>query len=183
MPCRAVPCRAVPCRAVPSRTVAARPARLGSAARGRPAPARAAISGPGRPPGASPRRSGARRARAPASRRLAAPKALRARRAVAGHVRLRTEPPWRTPFLRRVRLGDAAAYSAERVETGAAETRDSAAVRPRIVLLGNLKEPHSIRNRACWAISAPWSQVSNRRSCSGSVAIAAVIASRAAAAP
>ena len=31
--------------------------------------------------------------------------------------------------------------------------------------------PVSIRSCACWAISAPWSQVSDRRSCSGSVVI------------
>jgi hypothetical protein len=41
----------------------------------------------------------------------------------------------------------------------------------------------SIRSCACWAISAPWSQVSDRRSCSGSVVIAATIASRTASAP
>ena len=47
----------------------------------------------------------------------------------------------------------------------------------------NTCSPLSIRSRACWAISAPWSQVSDRRSCSGSVAIVEVIASRTASAP
>ena len=41
----------------------------------------------------------------------------------------------------------------------------------------------SIRSWACWAISAPWSQVSDRRSCSGSVVIEEAIASRTASAP
>ena len=40
-----------------------------------------------------------------------------------------------------------------------------------------------MRSWACWAISAPWSQVSDRRSCSGSVVIVAAIASRTASAP
>ena len=40
-----------------------------------------------------------------------------------------------------------------------------------------------MRSWACWAISAPWSQVSERRSCSGSVVILAAIASRTASAP
>ena len=35
-----------------------------------------------------------------------------------------------------------------------------------------------MRSWACWAISAPWSQVSDRRSCPGSVVIVAAIASR-----
>jgi hypothetical protein len=43
--------------------------------------------------------------------------------------------------------------------------------------------PVSIRSCACWAISAPWSQVNDRRSCSGSAVIAATIASRTASAP
>ena len=43
--------------------------------------------------------------------------------------------------------------------------------------------PASIRNRACCAISAPWSQVNERRSCSGKVAISRAIASRTASAP
>src|SRR4029453_8480016 len=33
----------------------------------------------------------------------------------------------------------------------------------------NTCRPVSIRSRACWASSAPWSQVNDRRSCSGSV--------------
>ena len=40
-----------------------------------------------------------------------------------------------------------------------------------------------MRSCACWAISAPWSQVSDRRSCSGRVVIVAAIASRTASAP
>ena len=40
-----------------------------------------------------------------------------------------------------------------------------------------------MRSWACWAISAPWSQVSDRRSCPGSVVIVAAIASRTASAP
>ena len=43
--------------------------------------------------------------------------------------------------------------------------------------------PVSIRSRACWAISAPWSQVSDRRSCSGRVVIVRAMASRTASAP
>jgi len=34
-----------------------------------------------------------------------------------------------------------------------------------------------MRNRACWLISAPWSQVNDCRSCSGKVVIVLVIAS------
>ena len=41
----------------------------------------------------------------------------------------------------------------------------------------------SIRSWACWAISAPWSQVNERRSCWGSVVIDAAMASRTAWAP
>src|SRR5205823_7640075 len=43
--------------------------------------------------------------------------------------------------------------------------------------------PVSIRSLACSAISAPWSQVSDRRSCSGRVVIVLAIASRTAPAP
>lgn len=35
-----------------------------------------------------------------------------------------------------------------------------------------------MRSWACWAISAPWSQVSDRRSCSGKVVMDEAIASR-----
>ena len=43
--------------------------------------------------------------------------------------------------------------------------------------------PVSMRSWACWAISMPWSQVSDARSCSGSVVIWVAIASRTASAP
>src|SRR5919108_393788 len=40
-----------------------------------------------------------------------------------------------------------------------------------------------MRSWACWAISAPWSQVKDRRSCSGRVLIVSAIAPRTASAP
>jgi hypothetical protein len=43
--------------------------------------------------------------------------------------------------------------------------------------------PVSTRSCACWAISFPRSQVSDRRSCSGNVVIAVAMASRIASAP